>query len=72
LFQGLIRIDATNPAPEMKKATAYLETHFDCNCIDCDVLGERDRENAIAKIGGQGGGTRPVFGSEKSLFCPAN
>jgi len=53
LFQGLIRIDTTNPPGGEGKAAQYLKAHFDSNDVDCEVLGEPGRENVIARIRGQ-------------------
>jgi acetylornithine deacetylase/succinyl-diaminopimelate desuccinylase-like protein len=67
LFQGLIRIDTTNPPGNEGKAAEYLKTHFDSNGIDCDVLGEPRRENVIAKIGGRRERPRLLFESHTDV-----
>jgi acetylornithine deacetylase/succinyl-diaminopimelate desuccinylase-like protein len=67
LFQGLIRIDTTNPPGNEGKAAEYLKTHFDSNAIDCEVLGEPGRENVIAKIGGQRDKPRLLFESHTDV-----
>jgi acetylornithine deacetylase/succinyl-diaminopimelate desuccinylase-like protein len=61
LFQGLIRIDTTNPPGNEGKAAEYLKTHFDSNGIDCEVLGEPGRENVMARISGQRERPRLLF-----------
>jgi acetylornithine deacetylase/succinyl-diaminopimelate desuccinylase-like protein len=61
LFQGLIRIDTTNPPGNEGKAAEYLKTQFESNGIDCEVLGEPGRENVIAKITGRGDRPRLLF-----------
>jgi len=67
LFQGLIRIDTTNPPGNEGKAAEYLKTYFDSNQIDCEVLGEPGRENVIAKIGGQSDKPRLLFESHTDV-----
>jgi acetylornithine deacetylase/succinyl-diaminopimelate desuccinylase-like protein len=52
LFQGLIRIDTTNPPGNEGKAAEFLKEQFEKNGVECEVLGEPGRENAIAKIRG--------------------
>ena len=61
LFQGLIRIDTTNPPGNEGKAAEYLKTQFESNGIDCEVLGEPGRENVIAKINGRREKPRLLF-----------
>jgi acetylornithine deacetylase/succinyl-diaminopimelate desuccinylase-like protein len=61
LFQGLIRIDTTNPPGNEGKAAEYLKTQFESNRIDCEVLGEPGRENVIAKISGRRDRPRLLF-----------
>jgi acetylornithine deacetylase/succinyl-diaminopimelate desuccinylase-like protein len=61
LFQGLIRIDTTNPPGNEGKAAEYLKTQFESNGIDCEVLGEPGRENVIAKISGRRDRPRLLF-----------
>jgi len=53
LFQGLIRIDTTNPPGNEGKAAEFLKEQFEKNGVECEVLGEPSRENAIAKIRGR-------------------
>jgi acetylornithine deacetylase/succinyl-diaminopimelate desuccinylase-like protein len=53
LFQGLIRIDTTNPHGNEGKAAEYLKASFEKDGIDCEVLGEPGRENAVARIKGR-------------------
>jgi acetylornithine deacetylase/succinyl-diaminopimelate desuccinylase-like protein len=52
LFQGLIRIDTTNPPGDEGKAAEFLKQQFEKDDVECDVLGERGRENAVAKVRG--------------------
>jgi acetylornithine deacetylase/succinyl-diaminopimelate desuccinylase-like protein len=52
LLQDLIRIDTTNPPGNEGKAAEYLKARFESNGIDCEVIGEPGRENAVAKITG--------------------
>lgn len=52
IFQGLIRIDTTNPPGNEGKAAEYLKACFESNGVDCEVLGEPGRENAVAKLKG--------------------
>jgi len=52
LFQGLIRIDTTNPPGNEGKAAEYLKACFEKDDIDCEVLGEPGRENALAGVRG--------------------
>jgi acetylornithine deacetylase/succinyl-diaminopimelate desuccinylase-like protein len=53
LFQGLIRIDTTNPPGNEGKAAEFLKEQFEKNGVECEVLGEPSRENVIAKIRGR-------------------
>jgi len=57
LFQGLVRIDTTNPPGNEGKAAEYLKSCFETNGIDCEVLGEPSRENAVASV--RGGREKP-------------
>jgi acetylornithine deacetylase/succinyl-diaminopimelate desuccinylase-like protein len=52
LFQGLIRIDTTNPPGNEGKAAEFLKEQFEKNDVECEVLGEPGRENIIAKVRG--------------------
>ena len=53
LLQGLIKIDTTNPPGNEGRAAEYLKACFESNGIDCDVIGEPGRENAVAKLKGE-------------------
>jgi len=61
LFQGLIRVDTTNPPGNEGKAAEYLKAQFENNGIDAEVLGEPGRENAVAKIVGRREKPRLLF-----------
>jgi len=52
LYQGLIRIDTTNPPGNEGKAAEFLKEEFETNGVECEVLGALGRENIIAKIRG--------------------
>jgi len=67
LFQGLIRIDTTNPPGNEGKAAEYLKTHFDSEGIDSEALGEPGRENVIAKIRGRSEKPRLLFESHTDV-----
>jgi len=67
LFQGLIRIDTTNPPGNEGKAAEYLKAHFEKNGIDCEVLGEPGRENAVAKVKGLREKPRLLFQSHTDV-----
>lgn len=53
LFQDLIMIDTTNPPGNESKAAEFLKAQFEKNGVECEVLGEQGRENALAKIVGR-------------------
>jgi len=53
LLQGLIQIDTTNPPGNEGKAAEYLKSCFEANGIDCEVVGELGRENAVASVRGE-------------------
>jgi acetylornithine deacetylase/succinyl-diaminopimelate desuccinylase-like protein len=72
LFQGLIRIDTTNPPGNEGKAAEYLKAQFESNGIDCDVLGEPSRENAFAKIQGRKQKPRLLFLSHTDVVPATN
>jgi len=61
LFQGLIRIDTTNPPGNEGKAAEYLKAWFEKHGIDCEVLGDPGRENALASVKGRGEKPRLLF-----------
>jgi acetylornithine deacetylase/succinyl-diaminopimelate desuccinylase-like protein len=61
LFQGLIRIDTTNPPGNEGRAAEYLKTWFEKEGIDCEVLGEPGRENAVACVKGRREKPRVLF-----------
>lgn len=61
LFQGLLRIDTTNPPGNEGKAAEFLKAQFEKNDIDCEVIGERGRENIIANVMGQKEKPRLLF-----------
>ena len=61
LFQGLIRIDTTNPPGNEGKASEYLKAWFEKDNIDCEVLGEPGRENVVARIKGRSEKPRLLF-----------
>ena len=61
LFQGLLRIDTTNPPGNEGKAAEFLKTQFEKNDVDCEVRGETGRENAIARVLGQKRKPRLLF-----------
>jgi acetylornithine deacetylase/succinyl-diaminopimelate desuccinylase-like protein len=67
LFQGLIRIDTTNPPGNEGRAAEYLKMHFDSNGIDCEVLGEPGRENVMARINGRRERPRLLFESHTDV-----
>jgi acetylornithine deacetylase/succinyl-diaminopimelate desuccinylase-like protein len=50
LFQGLVRIDTTNPPGNEGKAAEFLKEQFEKNGVECEVIGEPGRENAVAWI----------------------
>ncbi len=52
LFQGLVRIDTTNPPGNEGRAGEYLKAQFEMNGVESEVLGEPGRENVIAKVKG--------------------
>jgi len=53
LFQGLIRIDTTNPPGNERKAAEFLKEQFEKNSVECEVVGEAGRENTVARIRGR-------------------
>lgn len=61
LFQGLLRIDTTNPPGNEGKAAEFLKSQFEKNDIDCEVIGESGRENIIARIPGVKGKPRMLL-----------
>jgi acetylornithine deacetylase/succinyl-diaminopimelate desuccinylase-like protein len=72
LLQGLIRIDTTNPPGNEGRAAEYLKTCFERNGIDCDVIGEPGRENAIAKLRGEREKPRLLFLSHTDVVPATN
>jgi len=72
LLQGLIRIDTTNPPGNEGRAAEYLKTRFESNGIDCDVIGERGRENAVAKLKGEQEKPRLLFLSHTDVVPATN
>jgi acetylornithine deacetylase/succinyl-diaminopimelate desuccinylase-like protein len=72
LLQGLVRIDTTNPPGNEGKAAEYLKACFENNGIDCDVIGEPRRENAVAKIRGEKERPRLLFLSHTDVVPTAN
>jgi len=72
LLQGLIRIDTTNPPGNEGRAAEYLKTCFETNGIDCDVIGERGRENAVAKLEGAREKPRLLFLSHTDVVPATN
>jgi len=67
LFQGLIRIDTTNPPGNEGKAAEYLKAHFERNDVDCEVIGEPGRESAVAKVTGRREKPRLLFESHTDV-----
>jgi acetylornithine deacetylase/succinyl-diaminopimelate desuccinylase-like protein len=67
LFRGLIRIDTTNPPGNEGRASGYLKEWFDLNGIECEVIGEPGRENALAWIKGQKEKPRLLFESHTDV-----
>ena len=61
LFQGLIRIDTTNPPGNEGKAAEFLKHQFEMNDVECEMIGEAGRENAVAKIKGRREKPRLLF-----------
>lgn len=61
LFQGLLRIDTTNPPGNEGRAAEFLKAQFEKNDVDCEVIGETGRENAVARVLGQKRKPRLLF-----------
>lgn len=61
LFQGLLRIDTTNPPGNEGKAAEFLKAQFEKDDVDCEVIGETGRENAVARVLGQKRTPRLLF-----------
>lgn len=72
LLQGLVRIDTTNPPGNEGKCAEYLKACFESNGIECDVIGELGRENAVAKISGAKGKPRLLFLSHTDVVPAAS
>ena len=72
LLQGLIRIDTTNPPGNEGRAAEYLKNSFESNGIDCDVIGESGRENAVAKLKGERDKPRLLFLSHTDVVPATN
>ncbi len=51
ILQDLIRIDTVNPPGNEGRAARYLRQLFNEEGIDCQLVGEEGRENAVASIG---------------------
>lgn len=72
LLQGLIRIDTTNPPGNEGKCAEYLKASFERNGVECEVIGEAGRENAVAKIKGAKKKPRLLFLSHTDVVPATN
>lgn len=68
----LIRIDTTNPPGNESRAAEYLKACFERNGINCDVIGEPGRENAVARVNGAKEKPRLMFLSHTDVVPAAN
>jgi len=72
LLQDLIRINTTNPPGNEGKCAEYLKARFEREGIDCEVIGEPGRENALAKIRGAREKPRLLFLSHTDVVPAEN